>query len=143
MQTVRSESEDAKVRLARIEGERQAEDARRTAEKRTADLRVAAENEFSMDALLLDIVQRLARALDAAGAETAHLKTIGLWEGFFGVANLEAIEIVGDPLASVARKCVPHSNHAIQRHWHRLSALTPPAPHFALAQHRAERTLER
>ena len=53
-----------------------------------ASVRVAAENEFSMDALLLDIVRRLARTLDAAGAETAHLKTIGLWEGFFGVANL-------------------------------------------------------
>ncbi len=40
-----------------------------------------------------------------------------------GVANPEAIEIVGDPLASVVRRCVPHSNHAIQRHWDRL---TPP-----------------
>src|SRR6266581_9703911 len=44
VQTVRSESEDAKVRLARIEGERQAEDARRTADKRAADQRIAAEN---------------------------------------------------------------------------------------------------
>src|SRR5256714_4927093 len=37
MQTVRADAEDAKVRLARIEGEKQAEDARRVAEKRAAD----------------------------------------------------------------------------------------------------------
>jgi outer membrane protein OmpA-like peptidoglycan-associated protein len=43
MQGVRSEAEDAKVRLARIEGEKQADDARRNAEKRAADLRAAAE----------------------------------------------------------------------------------------------------
>jgi len=44
LQTVRADSEDAKVRLARIEGEKQAEDARRSAEKRAADQRIAAEN---------------------------------------------------------------------------------------------------
>ena len=43
IQTVRSDAEDAKVRLARIEGEKQAEDARRAAEKRAADQRAAAE----------------------------------------------------------------------------------------------------
>src|SRR5712691_3651750 len=43
MQTVRADAEDAKVRLARIEGEKQAEDARRTSEKRAADQRAAAE----------------------------------------------------------------------------------------------------
>jgi len=53
-----------------------------------ASVRVAGKNDFSMDDLLRDIVGRLAQALDAAGAETAHLKAIGLWEGFFGVANL-------------------------------------------------------
>src|SRR5229473_5254605 len=44
MQTVRSESEDAKIKLARIEGERQAEEARRSSEKRAADQRAAFEN---------------------------------------------------------------------------------------------------
>src|SRR5258708_4519998 len=43
MQTVRAESEDAKVRLARLEGEKQAEDARRSSEKRVADQRAAFE----------------------------------------------------------------------------------------------------
>ncbi len=54
-----------------------------------------------------------------------------------GVADLEAIAILGDPLGSVARVCVPHSNHAIQRHWDRLPGLPSsprresvvPAPH--------------
>lgn len=53
-----------------------------------SSIRVAAAEEFALDDLLLDVVRRLARDLDRAGAETAHLKTIGLWEGFFGVANL-------------------------------------------------------
>jgi outer membrane protein OmpA-like peptidoglycan-associated protein len=44
IQTVRSDAEDSKVKLARLEGEKQAEDARRTAEKRAADERVAMEN---------------------------------------------------------------------------------------------------
>jgi outer membrane protein OmpA-like peptidoglycan-associated protein len=44
IQTVRNDAEDTKVRLARLEGEKQAEDARRTSEKRAADERAAAEN---------------------------------------------------------------------------------------------------
>jgi outer membrane protein OmpA-like peptidoglycan-associated protein len=43
IQTVRADSEDAKVRLARLEGEKQAEEARRTTEKRAADQRAATE----------------------------------------------------------------------------------------------------
>lgn len=43
---------------------------------------------FVLDDLLLGIVEGLRDRLAAAGAETAHLKTIGLWEGFYGVANL-------------------------------------------------------
>ena len=43
MQTVRADSEDAKVKLARIEGEKQAEEARRASDKRGADQRAAAE----------------------------------------------------------------------------------------------------
>lgn len=43
-----------------------------------------------------------------------------------GVADLGRIAIVGDPLASVARRCVPHSNDAIQRHWSRLAEIAPP-----------------
>src|ERR1041384_4767105 len=37
IQTVRNDAEDSKVRLARLEGEKQADDARRNAEKRAAD----------------------------------------------------------------------------------------------------------
>ena len=44
LQTVRTDAEDAKVRLARLEGERQAEEARRANEKRAADAHVAGEN---------------------------------------------------------------------------------------------------
>lgn len=43
---------------------------------------------FVLDDLLLGIVERLRERLAAIQAETAHLKTIGLWEGAYGVANL-------------------------------------------------------
>lgn len=43
IRNIRAESEDAKIRLARIEGEKQAEDARRAAERRVSDQRAAAE----------------------------------------------------------------------------------------------------
>jgi uncharacterized protein (DUF362 family) len=51
-----------------------------------------------------------------------------------GVADLEAIQVVGDPIASVRRQFVPHSNHAVQRHWPRLAAFEHEplrGPHFA------------
>lgn len=44
--------------------------------------------EFPLDDLLLGAIDRLRESLAGQGAETAHLKAIGLWEGFFGVANL-------------------------------------------------------
>lgn len=53
-----------------------------------SSLTVRAAEPFALDELLLGIVTRLRGRLAAAGAEVAHLKTIGLWEGFFGVANL-------------------------------------------------------
>ena len=42
----------------------------------------------ALDGLLLDIVSRLQSKLSAQKAETAHLKTIGLCEGSYAVANL-------------------------------------------------------
>lgn len=43
IQGVRADAEDAKVKLARIEGEKQAEDTRRASEKRVADQRASSE----------------------------------------------------------------------------------------------------
>ena len=57
-----------------------------------SSLHVASKNEFSLDDLLVDIVTRLKAALTEQSVEAAHLKTIGLWEGFFGVANLISSE---------------------------------------------------
>ncbi|MBW3597596.1 MAG: cobalamin biosynthesis protein P47K [Planctomycetes bacterium] len=53
-----------------------------------ANVRITAAEQFSLDDLLVDIIGRLRTSLAAAGAETAHLKAIGLWEGYHGVANL-------------------------------------------------------
>jgi hypothetical protein len=51
-------------------------------------LKFTASQEFELDDLLLDVVRSLRERLGAEKFETAHLKVIGLWEGFFGVANL-------------------------------------------------------
>jgi G3E family GTPase len=57
-----------------------------------SSVHISAEDEFSLDELLLGIVSELKDALAGRSAEAAHLKAIGLWEGFFGVANLVSSE---------------------------------------------------
>lgn len=52
--------------------------------------RVTAPEAFELDKILLDLISRVQVALGRENLEPAHLKTIGLWEGFFGVANLVA-----------------------------------------------------
>ncbi|MDG1896847.1 MAG: GTP-binding protein [Fuerstiella sp.] len=68
-----------------------------------SSVRVISETEFELDQLLLDIVGRLKNALAEQSAEAAHLKTIGLWEGFFGVANLVSSENAAE--LSLASNC--------------------------------------
>lgn len=58
-----------------------------------SSLTVSGEVEFNLDKFLLSIVSRLRDLLIERGYEPAHLKTIGLWEGFFGVANLISSEM--------------------------------------------------
>jgi Ni2+-binding GTPase involved in maturation of urease and hydrogenase len=53
-----------------------------------SSVRMSAAKPFGLDDLLLSIVRQLQSALEGRRAEVAHLKAIGLWEGFFGVANL-------------------------------------------------------
>jgi len=53
-----------------------------------SSLRVTSDVPYSLDDVLMGIVTRLKTKLAEADVETAHLKTIGLWEGFHGVANL-------------------------------------------------------
>jgi hypothetical protein len=53
-----------------------------------SSLTVSAAQPIEIDMLLLDIVNRLRDSLAAAGAEPAHLKTIGMADGVYGVANL-------------------------------------------------------
>jgi len=49
---------------------------------------VEAATAFDLDALLLDIIGRLHERFVGIGAEAAHLKTIGLCDGSYAVANL-------------------------------------------------------
>lgn len=64
---------------------------------------VSSDVEFSMDEFLLGVVQRLQASLAKINAETAHLKAIGLWEGFFGVVNLVSSENTAE--VSLASDC--------------------------------------
>ncbi len=68
-----------------------------------SSLTVRAAEPFPLDDLLLGIVKRLQDALADEGAEAAHLKTIGLWEGFFGVANLISSDV--RPELSLPSRC--------------------------------------
>ena len=62
---------------------------------------------------------------------------LGCQRAGLGTADLGAIAIVGDPIAAVRRRCVPHSNHAVQRHWRRLDpAELFHTPHFDRARAR-------
>ena len=68
-----------------------------------SSVHVKAAKPFTLDDLLLDVVRGLQATLAAAGAEIAHLKAIGLWEGFFGVANL--VNTGGDAVLSLPSRC--------------------------------------
>lgn len=68
-----------------------------------SNINVTAPKEFPLDTLLLDIIRRLKESLAATDAETAHLKTIGLWEGFYGVANL--VSSFTEPELSLPSNC--------------------------------------
>src|SRR5579875_1638428 len=52
-----------------------------------SSIHVAADNLLSIDAFLLDLLQRLQNALSQLGGEVAHLKAIALSDVSFGVAN--------------------------------------------------------
>lgn len=68
-----------------------------------SSVRVESDQEFDMDDLLLDVVRKLKISLAELDIEAAHLKTIGLWEGFFGVANLISSE--NEAELSLASNC--------------------------------------
>jgi G3E family GTPase len=53
-----------------------------------SSLSVTASQPLDLDALLLDIIQRLQSSLAEIDAEPAHLKAIGMADGLYGVANL-------------------------------------------------------
>jgi uncharacterized protein (DUF362 family) len=61
-------------------------------------------------------------------------------EAGLGEIDLDRITILGDPIASVRRRFVPHSNHAIQRHWHRLGRPAVRGPHRAATPEGAVRS---
>jgi outer membrane protein OmpA-like peptidoglycan-associated protein len=91
IQTVRADSEDAKVRLARLEGEKQAEEARRTTEKRASDQRAATETlkqslarfgtvregNRGMTLVLAESIWVSARSTNLVAAAAARLDQIG------------------------------------------------------------------
>ncbi|HID24428.1 MAG TPA: cobalamin biosynthesis protein P47K, partial [Planctomycetaceae bacterium] len=66
-------------------------------------MRFEAVEEFALDDLLLELVRELREEFARGDAEAAHLKVIGLWEGFFGVANLISSE--SEPELSLPSRC--------------------------------------
>ena len=68
-----------------------------------SSIRVESRESFALDDLLTGVIRGLRDQLLSADAEPAHLKTIGLWEGFFGVANLISSE--DEPELSLPSNC--------------------------------------
>lgn len=68
-----------------------------------SSLRFSAGAPFELDAVLVGIVEALRADLAVAGAETAHLKVIGLTDGAYGVANL--ISSDSPAVLSLASRC--------------------------------------
>ncbi len=75
-------------------------------------------------------------AVDAVGAAVMGFDPMAIGylrlahEAGLGVADLGRIEVVGAPIAAVMRRCVPHSNNLVQRHWARVATDSMiPAPH--------------
>ncbi len=68
-----------------------------------SSMKVTSQDSFVLDDLLMGILTKLQASLADRQAETAHLKAIGLWEGYHGVANL----ISGDtpPQLSLPSDC--------------------------------------
>jgi G3E family GTPase len=66
-------------------------------------LTVKGRQSFSLDDLLVDIVRRVRNSLAELPAETAHLKTIGIWDGQHGVVNLISSDAEAD--LSLASNC--------------------------------------
>ncbi|WLD11808.1 GTP-binding protein [Planctellipticum variicoloris] len=68
-----------------------------------SSVRLNAVQPFDLDQLLVDLIGRLKASLTSGGFEAAHLKAIGLWEGFFGVANLVSSSL--QPELSLPSRC--------------------------------------
>ena len=61
------------------------------------------EASFELDEYLLNILRDLRDDLALIQAETAHLKIIGLWEGYYGVANM--VSSFTEPVLSLPSAC--------------------------------------
>jgi uncharacterized protein (DUF362 family) len=73
------------------------------------------------DAVAVDAVSAAVMGFDPSQIGYLHYAQ----QAGLGVADIERITILGDPIHQVRRRFVPHSNHAIQRHWQRLAQATP------------------
>jgi G3E family GTPase len=76
-----------------------------------SSLVVSSARPFSLDKLLVGIIDRLRGRLAELGAETAHLKTIGMADGGHGVANL--VSSFTPPELSLASDCSTTSANVI------------------------------
>jgi G3E family GTPase len=72
---------------------------------------VESDQAFDLDALLVDLITRLHKQFEESGAEAAHLKTIGLCDGSYAVANLIANET--GPELSLASKTQTKSANVV------------------------------
>lgn len=68
-----------------------------------AQVSIDADSEWELDSLLMDLIGTLKVEFSKLDAETAHLKAIGMHEGYYAVANLTSSEDA--PQLSLASGC--------------------------------------
>jgi len=76
-----------------------------------SQLTVESPVEYDLDGFLMSLLQTLQRELATVEAETAHLKVIGLWEGFYAVGNLISSET--EPVLSLPSSCRPRKANVV------------------------------
>ncbi len=120
-----------------------------------SSIHVTTDKPLSIDAFLLDLIQRLQNALSQLGGEVAHLKAIALSDVSFGVANLVSsasrielslpsrceakefdlivnarVALDPDQIAEQVRQtvCTACSDHKATPHFHTMQSFRPGRP---------------
>ncbi len=76
-----------------------------------SQLTLSSQKEFQLDQFLMNILRELQYEFAILSAETAHLKAIGMWEGYYAVANVISSDT--EPQLSLQSNCETKSANIV------------------------------